>query len=187
MARNREAGPTKYLLGVDTGGTFTDFALFNAGTQSLVLYKYPSTPEEPSAALVDGLEELLAGEGVVPQQLSALSHGTTVAINSVLEGQLPEVGMITTQGFRDILELARQRRPHLYNLDIEKPKPLAPRRLRLEVQERVDAQGNVSIPLDETGLERAVARLKEAGVSSIAVCFLHSYRNSATSVGPAPC
>ena len=174
----REESPPQYHLGVDTGGTFTDFALFDSETQRVILYKLPSTPEEPSVALIDGLKELLDGEGINPRQLMALSHGTTVAINAVLQDRLPEIGMITTEGFRDILELARQRRPHLYNLDIEKPKPLAPRRLRLEVQERVDALRRVQVPLDEAGLASAVSKLKNAAVPSVAICFLHSYGNS---------
>ena len=154
----REESQPLYHLGVDTGGTFTDFALFNSETQSVVLYKLPSTPEDPSAALIDGLKDMLDGEGIKPRQLLALSHGTTVAINEVLQDRLPEIGMITTEGFRDILELARQRRPHLYNLDIEKPRPLAPRRLRLEVRERVDALRKVQVPLDEAGLASAVSK-----------------------------
>ena len=166
-----------YYVGIDTGGTFTDFALFDTETQRLVLHKYPSTPHDPSAATVQGLEELLDRESIAAGQLSGIFHGTTVAINAVLEDRLPEIGMITTDGFRDILELRRQLRPHLYNLDIENPRPLAPRRLRFEVRERIDAHLNVHLPLDEAQLEQVALRLKESGVPSVAICFLHSYGN----------
>jgi N-methylhydantoinase A len=167
-----------YFVGVDTGGTFTDFVLFDTETQTLGLHKYPSTPQDPSAAMVEGLSEVLPGQGITPADLASLAHGTTVAINAVLQDHLPEIGMITTEGFRDVLELARQRRPHLYNLDIEKPRPLAPRRLRLEVPERIDVHRRIQIPLDEEAVELAAKRLKEAGVPAVAICFLHAYGNS---------
>lgn len=168
-----------YLVGVDTGGTFTDFALFDADSQIFSLYKHPSTPEDPSEGLVRGLRELLARRGVEPGQIAMLVHGTTVATNAVVEDRLEDIAMVTTAGFRDILELGRQRRPHLYNLEIGKPPPLAPRRLRLEVRERIDTQGNVLEPLDERDLEAAAARILRAGVPAAAICFLHAYRNPA--------
>ena len=167
-----------YFAGVDTGGTFTDFVLFDTETQTLGLHKYPSTPHDPSAATVEGLGEILPGQGITPAELASLAHGTTVAINAVLQDRLPEIGMITTEGFRDVLELARQRRPHLYNLDIEKPRPLAPRRLRLEVPERVDVHRRVQIPLDEGEVTQAAKRLRDAGVPAVAICFLNAYGNS---------
>ena len=165
------------LAGVDTGGTFTDFALFDTGTQSFTFYKHQSTPQDPSEGLISGLKELLRRERTEAVEIDALNHGTTVGTNAVVEDRLQDVGMITTRGFRDILELGRQRRPHLYNLDIEKPRPLAPRRLRLEVTERVDANGSVQTPLDERDLEDAAVRLRDAGVPAVAICFLHAYRN----------
>ena len=168
-----------YLIGVDTGGTFTDFALFDTEDQSFALHKYPSTPQDPSQGLINGLKELLTDKAVDPSDVSALIHGTTVGTNAVIVGALEDIGMITTAGFRDILELGRQRRPHLYNLDIEKPAPLAPRRLRLEVKERIDIHGRVQTPMDETDLEHVVNVLKVSGVSAVAVCFLHAYQNPA--------
>ncbi len=167
-----------YFAGVDTGGTFTDFVIFDTETQTLHLHKYPSTPHDPSAATVEGLGEVLPEQGITPAELDSLAHGTTVAINAVLQDRLPEIGIITTEGFRDVLELARQRRPHLYNLDIEKPRPLAPRRLRLEVPERVDVHRRVLTPLDEGAVTRAAERLREAGVPAVAICFLNAYGNS---------
>ena len=167
-----------YFAGVDTGGTFTDFVLFDTETQTLALHKRSSTPHDPSAATVEGLREALPEQGIAPADLASLAHGTTVAINAVLQDNLPEIGMITTEGFRDILELARQRRPHLYNLDIEKPRPLAPRRLRLEVAERVDVHRRVLTPLDEGAVTQAAERLRDAGVPAVAICFLNAYGNS---------
>ena len=166
-----------YLVGVDTGGTFTDFALYDTDTHLFTLYKCPSTPDDPSDGLIKGLRELLSQESAFPDTVTGLAHGTTVATNALIQDRLGDVGMITTAGFRDILELARQRRPHTYDLDVQKPRPPAPRRLRLEVRERMDAWGRVELPLDETDLAKAAAILKEAGVPAVAVCFLHSYRN----------
>ena len=167
-----------YLIGVDTGGTFTDFALFDLDSQTLAIYKYPSTPQDPSDGVISGLKELLADNGVGSADVSALTHGTTVATNAVVQDRLDDIGMITTLGFRDVLELGRQRRPHLYDLDVPKPRPLAPRRLRLEVAERINALGDLQTPIDTTELECAVRRLQESEVSAVAVCFLHAYRNS---------
>ena len=168
-----------YLVGVDTGGTFTDFALYDTNTHLFTLYKRPSTPDDPSEGLVRGLRELLSAQSVPPNDVTGLTHGTTVATNALVQDRLDEVGMITTAGFRDILELARQRRPHTYDLDVQKPRPPAPRRLRLEVGERIDALGRVELPLDEADVCEAAATLKKAGVAAVAVCFLHSYRNPA--------
>ena len=168
-----------YLVGVDTGGTFTDFALFDIDAQTLAVYKHPSTPQDPSHGVMSGLKELLEGSGVRPAEVSALTHGTTVGTNALVQDRLDDVGMITTAGFRDVLELGRQRRPHLYDLDVAKARPLAPRRLRLEIAERIDARGQVQTPLDTAELERAAGRLKDSGVSAVAVCFLHAYRNPA--------
>ena len=119
--------------------------------QELAVYKFPSTPEDPSSALFEGLKELLSHKNAGSDQVTALMHGTTVATNAVLQDQLPDIGLITTSGFRDVLELGRQRRPHLYNLDVGKPRPPAPRRLRLEVNERIDAQGEVTVRVQADG------------------------------------
>ena len=167
----------RYLIGVDTGGTFTDFALLDTENQTVVFRKHPSTPDDPSSGFMSGLEELLGGLGGRPSEISALTHGSTVAINALVQDHLDDIGMVTTAGFRDVLELGRQQRPHHYDLDAGKPRPLAPRRLRLEVRERVDASGSVSVPLDEADVAKAAGVLLEAGVPAVAVCFLHAYQN----------
>ena len=102
------------LVGIDTGGTFTDFVLYDQKSRRIIRYKYPSTPHNPSEALLKGLETLFDNEKLKPGEIEKLNHGTTVATNALLQDRLPDIGMITTRGFRDILELGRQRRPHLY-------------------------------------------------------------------------
>ncbi len=165
------------LVGIDTGGTFTDFVLYDQASRRIIRYKYPSTPHNPSEALFKGLETLLDAEKLKPSEIEKLNHGTTVATNALLQDRLPDIGMITTRGFRDILELGRQRRPHLYNLDIDKPKSPAPRRYRFELNERMDADGKIQTKLDQKELTDIIARLRTTNVPSVAVCLLHSYKN----------
>ena len=165
------------LVGIDTGGTFTDFVLYDQKSRRIIRYKYPSTPHNPSEALLKGLETLFDNEKLKPGEIEKLNHGTTVATNALLQDRLPDIGMITTRGFRDILELGRQRRPHLYNLDIDKPKSPAPRRFRFELNERIDADGNIQTKLDQEELNDIIANLRSSNVPAIAVCLLHSYKN----------
>ena len=166
-----------YRLGVDVGGTFTDFSLFDEKTGEVWVKKVPTTPDDQTRGIIDGLTELLAQHGVAPEELLHLSQGSTIAINAILEGKTAPLGIITTRGFRDVLELRRQRRPSLYDLFFNKPLPLVPRQLRLEVPERIDAQGQVVVPLDEEKVKEALVRLAQAEVSGIVVCFLFSFLN----------
>ncbi len=168
-----------YRLGVDTGGTFTDLALANDTTGELVLHKLPSTPRDPSEAIVRGLMELLELRGLGPDSVAYLGHGTTVGTNAIIERKTARTALITTQGFRDVIELARQRRPDLYDLDVDKPRPLVPRNLRFEVRERTAYDGSIVTPLDEGQVRSIVGRLRELDVSAVAVCFLHSFVNPA--------
>ncbi|MDQ3779460.1 MAG: hydantoinase/oxoprolinase family protein [Chloroflexota bacterium] len=161
-------------VGVDAGGTFTDVCLMNdAG--DLTLFKLPSTPADPSEAIANGVGGVIAAAGVEPADVTYLGHGTTVATNALLEGRGAATGVITTRGFRDLLELGRQRRPDLYDLQTEKAPPLVRRALRLDVPERVLADGTVRDRLDLAATREAVRTLKAAGVDAIAVCFLYSY------------
>ncbi len=161
-------------VGVDAGGTFTDVCLMNdAG--DLTLFKLPSTPLDPSDAIASGVGGVIAAAGAAPTDVTYLGHGTTVATNALLEGRGAATGVITTRGFRDLLELGRQRRPDLYDLQTEKAPPLVRRALRLEVPERILADGAVRDPLDLEATREAVRTLKTAGVAAIAVCFLYSY------------
>jgi len=163
-------------IGVDVGGTFTDFTLLDEASGELRFFKLPSTPGDPSAAIEDGLLQILAAHDVSPADVSYVGHGTTVATNIVIERSGARTGLLTTRGFRDILELGRQARPSIYDYRIEKPVPLVPRDRRVEVIERIGPDGEVLTALDAASLEAAARALAEQGVESVAICFLHSYR-----------
>ena len=169
----------RYRLGVDIGGTFTDIALINETTGQVHNGKVLSTPQDPSLGFIDAVERLVREHDVSPERVGYIVHATTVATNAIIEGKVATTGFITTEGFRDMLEIARQIRPELYNLQFEKPKALVPRHRCYGIAERLDAHGEVLVPLDEEGLRQAASELKEAGVESLAVCFLHAYANPA--------
>jgi len=164
-----------YRLGIDVGGTFTDLALVDAETGRFVVEKVPSVPGDPSEGILNGIVRILAEAGVSPGQVSYLAHGTTVSTNTLLQRKGARTGLITTRGFRDLLEIARQRRPSLYDLHVPKPAHLIPRSLRTEVTERVVADGRVPIPLDLEEVERALETLAAEKVEALAICFLYSY------------
>ena len=170
-----------YRVGVDVGGTFTDFALISTETDAprVVHYKVPSTPAQPAEAIAEGLAGLLATAGISPESVEYLGHGTTVATNQLIERKGARTGLITTAGFRDVLEIARQTRPDLYDYSVRRAEPLVPRRWRVGVEERMDATGAVLRPLDRSAVEGAARLFIEAGVEAVAICFLHAYRNSA--------
>jgi N-methylhydantoinase A/oxoprolinase/acetone carboxylase beta subunit/N-methylhydantoinase B/oxoprolinase/acetone carboxylase alpha subunit len=162
-------------VGVDIGGTFTDI-LWRGADGVLRVEKRLSTPRDYSRAILEGLADLSNDDlGVI----GLLSHATTVATNAVLEGTGARIGLIATEGFRDVLEFGRLQRSELYALDWEKPAPLVPRRLRVEVRERVLADGSLLVPLDLDSVESAVDTLLEEDVEAIAVCLLNSYANPA--------
>lgn len=165
-----------YRLAVDTGGTFTDLCLVGDGGEHCV-GKLPSTPEDPSRAVLQGIGRILAQAGVPSTEVTLLLHGTTVATNAVLEGKGARTALVTTRGFRDVIYIGRQNRPHLYNFRKVKPPPLIPRELVLEADERVLPGGEVRQPLTEQEADKLVNRLLDAGVDSVAVCLLHSYAN----------
>ena len=156
------------LLGVDVGGTFTDFVYLQDGT--LRIAKRPSTPYDPSRAIIDGLAEF----GWTPEEVV---HGSTVATNTLLTRTGAPTALITTSGFRDTLVIGRQARPDLYALHPTRREPLVPRRLRFQVDERIAADGNVITPLNIEELETALDRIARAGVRSVAICFLFSFIN----------
>jgi len=165
-----------YRLGIDVGGTFTDFTLLNAETGATRHYKAPSTPRDPSVSISDGIVAILAQEGIDGEALGFLGHGTTVATNMAIERRGARTGLITTKGFRDVLEVGRQLRPHLFDYTQRKQPPLVPRRRRHEAVERVAADGAILTPLDEDSVATALADLARDGVEAVAVCFLHCYR-----------
>ncbi len=167
----------RYRIGFDIGGTFTDFILLDATRKQIQLHKCLTTPGDPSIGALQGLGELVANAGLSLSDVSEIVHGTTLVTNALIERRGAELGLITTQGFRDILEIGTEQRYDIYDLFLKYPEPLAPRRRRLEVPERMDRDGNVVTPVDLEAVRAAAKQLKAGGVEAIAVCFLHSYRN----------
>src|SRR5258708_2319140 len=167
-----------FRAGVDIGGTFTDIVLVGEDG-SRHTKKVSSTVDDYARAIVDGLAALLGEIGAAASGIVEFLHGTTVASNAILEHKGARTGLITTKGFRDVLEIRNLRMPRLYDMSWTKPPPLVERRLRVEVDERVNAQGGVDRPLDEASVERAVRFLVGEGVEAIAICLLHSYLNPA--------
>jgi N-methylhydantoinase A len=168
-----------WRIGVDVGGTFTDLAAVDEATGAMVLEKVPTTPADQSIGVVRGIEALLGRHGMSPAAISYLGHGTTVCINAVLERRGARTGLVTTEGMRDLLELRRQIRDDLYDLQADKPEPLVPRDRRREVPERTRADGSAITPLDLAAVRSAIGALVADGVEALAVCFLHSYVNPA--------
>lgn len=166
-------------LGVDIGGTFTDLALVDEDSGQQTTFKVSSTPSDYSAAVVDAIKALSADHGIAPSSLTFLSHATTVVTNAILESKGARAALITTDGFRDVLEIRRQSRAKLYDIFQPPPQVIIPRHLRLEVSERVDAYGNIYKPLDESDLTRIVAFLKAHEVKAVAVSLLFSFLNPA--------
>ena len=165
-----------HRLGVDIGGTFTDIVVL--GPDGTVhARKVLSTPDDYSRAIEDGVTRLLAGAGIAPGEISEFTHGTTVATNALIERRGGKVALVTTRGFRDVLELARFRSPRLYDLGFRKPEPLVERRLRFEIEERTSGKGEILTPVDGAALVRLAERLREERVEAVAVCFINSYVN----------
>ncbi|MGE0221831.1 MAG: hydantoinase/oxoprolinase family protein [Acetobacteraceae bacterium] len=166
-----------YRIGFDVGGTFTDFTLHDTGSGTLHHFKLPTTPADPSQAIADGVAALIHDRGIMPSEISFVGHGTTIATNMVIERRGVPTGLITTKGFRDVLEIGRQVRPHLYDYTVRTPPPLVPREARLEVLERMDAGGAILEPLHEDDVHAAAEALRRQGVKAVAICFLHAYLN----------
>ncbi|NYT26297.1 hydantoinase/oxoprolinase family protein [Alcaligenaceae bacterium] len=168
-----------YRVGVDVGGTFTDLVLVHGGDGTTRFHKVPSTPHDPSEAIARGISELIGNNGLQASDILHIGHGTTVATNLVIEGKGARCALVTTRGFRDVLDIGRQTRPHNFDYNVRKPEALAPRKWRKGVTERMAANGDVLVPLDEEEARRIALELKEEGVEAVAICLLHSYRNPA--------
>jgi N-methylhydantoinase A len=166
-------------IGVDVGGTFTDVALFDEARMRLDLFKLQTTPHDPSVAALAGIAAILERAQARPADVSAVGHGTTVATNALLEGRTARVGLVTTEGFRDLLDIARQQRPRLYDLTLDRPRPLVGRRHRRELAERTRYDGTIARPLDLGPLAAILRDFDRDGIESLAVCFLHAYANPA--------
>lgn len=167
-----------YRIGIDVGGTFTDVTLLNSETGRYYTYKLSSTLQDQSLAIANGTKETLELYGVPVSEIEYFGHGTTVATNMIIERKGAKTALITTKGFRDLLEIGRQTRPSLYNIMEDKPETLVKRSLRKEISERVTAKGDILRDVDRDEVRAVLKELKKQGVESIAVCFLFSFLNS---------
>ena len=165
-------------LGVDVGGTFTDLVLLTSDG-CLVTRKVLSTSSNYAEAIFTGIADLLQEAGIVGGKVQELIHGTTIATNAIIERRGARTGLVTTEGFRDLLEIGRLRLMRLYDMDQERPAPLVRRRWRFEVAERLDHRGEVIHPLDRASLERAIAGIVAENLEAVAVCLIHAYANPA--------
>lgn len=165
-------------LGIDIGGTFTDLVIHDPRTGRAVIWKESTTPDDPARGALEGTRRVLEKAGARPQEIGRVVHATTLFTNALIERKGAKTGLLTTAGFGDVLEIARERKYELYDLFIEMPKPLVPRPWRREAKERLAPDGSVEIALDIEAALAEVADLVEQGVGSLAICFLHSYANA---------
>ncbi|SDI67318.1 MULTISPECIES: hydantoinase/oxoprolinase family protein [Roseobacteraceae] len=167
-----------WRIGVDSGGTFTDVCLFDEDSGKVEIWKVSSTPDDPSRGITTGVVEGLDQVGKTAKDLSFLGHGTTVATNALIELRGVKTGLIVSDGFRDLLEIGRQKRPNLYDMNAEKPEQLVSRDLRREVPERMKYDGTIDVPLDEAALRAELRELAGQDIKSLAVCFLYGFLNT---------
>src|SRR5918995_5382649 len=165
-----------YQVGIDIGGTFTDMLLVGEDGNA-VIGKTLTTPGDPSGAVENALRPVLEDGIVKVGERGTLIHGTTLVTNALIERKGAPTALLTTAGFRDAVEIGREHRYELYDLNLEMPRPLVPRHLRFDVPERVAADGSVLQPLDEAFVRRLVAELRDKGIKGIGVCYLNSFRN----------
>jgi len=166
-----------FRLGFDIGGTFTDFVLVDERTGSVHLNKVLTTPRDPAQAVIDGLSTLLDRANVRGEDLSIAIHATTLITNALIERKPARTALLTTEGFRDVLEMGTEVRYDIYDLFLERPEPLVPRRWRFEVRERLDKDGTVLTPLDKAGLRKVAAEMRADRIEAVGIAFLHSFRN----------
>lgn len=167
-----------YRVGVDIGGSFTDFALFDEDTRELRSLKVFSRPDQPGAEVVHGVEAAQARYGIAPESIGYFTHGTTIAINTVIQRKGLKLALFTTEHFRDVLEIGRLKIPDMYNLLSKRAAPLVTRDLVFGIPERIKADGTVEQALDEEAVDQALAAARRAGAEGVVVAFLHAYRNS---------
>lgn len=165
------------LIGIDIGGTFTDIVFLDGKEKAVGFLKVPSTPGRLQEGVISGLQKLAKQTGLQFSRIARIVHGTTVATNALLQGRWARTALITTAGFRDVIEIGRQNRPRIYDLLVERPQPIVSRDLRFEVGERLDYQGVVIKPLDESAVESIAEEMVRRGVESVAVSLLFSYAN----------
>ena len=168
---------TRLRIGVDVGGTFTDLIAFDPDSQILTHYKTPSTPHDPAQALLTGIQALLAQLDSRSAAVEYLGHGTTVATNMIIQRRGANTALVTTRGFRDVLEIARQTRPHLYDYRVRRAAPVIARAQRFEVDERVAANGDIVTALELEQVQALADTFADSAIEAVAICLLHSYRN----------
>lgn len=167
-----------YRLAIDIGGTFTDFALVDETAEEVVIHKALTTSNDPSEAVLEGSSQLLDRQGVSFDAVTTITHGTTLVTNAIIERKGACTGMVTTGGFKDVLDIAHERRYDLFDLRLVFPQPLVPRGFRCEVEERIGYTGAIRTPLNMHGLEKRISEMIDKhGLESLAVCLLHSYLN----------
>ncbi len=167
-----------YRIGIDTGGTNTDVVMVNVDNGDLFSAKTPTTPKDLLDGIAKGIEKITSIAGTSPNAVEELIYGTTIVVNMIAQKESEATALITTRGFRDVLEIGRASRDeNIYDIQMEKPEPLIGRSLRFEVSERVNFKGDVIEPLDESEVRDLAARMRELGIRAIAVCLLHSYAN----------
>jgi N-methylhydantoinase A len=168
---------SRYRIGVDIGGTFTDFVMLDTQSGRLLNDKVLTTPDDPSRAVLEGVRRLMQAHRVAPADIAHVIHGTTLVANALIERKGVKTALVTTRGFRDVVEIGLEWRYDTYDLKIELPPPLAPRERRLEVDERIGPDGAIERPLDESTVLAAARELKAQGVEAVGICLLHAYRN----------
>ena len=171
-----------WIVGLDIGGTFTDVVMVETGSGQIARHKVLSTPTDPAKGALQGIDGLLELNNVAPRDVEVVLHATTLVSNALIERKGAVTALLTTKGFRDTLDLAREKKYDIYDLQLEKPRPLVPRQLRFEVCERIAADGGVVKDLSSNSTDAAVQWLQEAGVGAVAICLLHSYMNPAHEV-----
>ncbi len=168
-----------WTIGVDVGGTFTDFHARDDISGREAIFKRPSTPGDPGQAILAGLGEMAAAHDIPLADIARVAHGTTVATNALIQRKGAVIAAVATQGFRDLLEIGRQVRPHMYDLNLDKPAPLAGEAMRFEVQERLNWRGEAVVPLTDAEAARAADAIVASGAEAVAICFLFAYLNPA--------
>ena len=166
-----------WTIGVDVGGTFTDFHARNEATGKEIVFKRPSTPHDPGEAILKGLEEMEQAHDLHLTEVERIAHGTTVATNALIQRKGAPIAAVATKGFKDLLEIGRQVRPHMYDLNLDKPAPLASETMRFEVAERLNWQGEVVTPLTDAEATKVAQEVVNSGAEAVAICFLFAYLN----------
>jgi N-methylhydantoinase A len=177
LSEDRGSKPAVLRIGIDIGGTFTDFVVHDPGAGSLQSLKLPTTPENPAQVVLDGLTQIVP-ELNQPEEITVdIIHGSTVATNALIERKGARTALVATEGFRDVLQIGRQNRPELYNLTPQLPPPIVPDYLRFEAAERIDCRGVVQKPLEEVSLQKLLAEFDNKSIDAVAVCLLFSFLN----------